>query len=819
MTAGDQRVQETGPDDPRTSDPAAAGPSSFGAGDVGRGASDRGRGARLTRCVGDLALGVRLAFGGGRASWARLALTALGIGLAVALLLIAACVPNAQNAHQARTAATSFVFGEQPPIAGVDPLYVHWSYDVYRGRDFSGKVLVPGGPHAPVPPGVSRLPGPGEIVLSPALADLLASDDGALLRPRYPQRVIGLIGQDGLSGPNELTFYSGEAPRPGIQSEPAVSVVYRFGVTRDDEALPPVLVLMMTVGVAVLLFPLLVFVAIGARLSGATRDRRLAALRLVGAGASRVRWIAAGEALLSAVLGLLLGVVLFLLARPLASGVEVFDVAVFQSDLVPWWPFALLVLAAVPVLAVLAALVAMRRTVIEPLGVVRDARPVRRRLWWRLLPPVAGALLLVTQQGVLRRTGGTISQVVVLLGVSLLLLTIPVLLPWAVERVVGRMRGGPPAWQLAVRRLQVDSGTSARVVGGIAVVLAGSIAMLAVISMAGDAVGAPRGPNPRVGPMQLYVEDAPTELGGLADRLRGVPGVQATVPVQQVWLRGTDEHSPGQPTYVASCAVVLQMVTTPACADGDVFAVDPSSYRHVGADPAPQPGQRYTAMGAHGQDGPQWTVPAGLRAVKPSADNWFPQQTLLLTPGAAAGLPLTPQGIVLLRVDVTSPDVLERVRNVAQPALGWRVQLSTNGAVTISDQARVYLTLRRLLLACSVLTLVLAGASLLVLAAEQVRERRRPLAVLAASGVPRRTLAGSLLWQNTIPVVVAVLVAVATGLGVGALLTQIMGGPISFDWSSVGLLAGAAVLVVVLATALTLPALSRAIRPTGLRAE
>jgi hypothetical protein len=748
-----------------------------------------------------------------------LALTALGVGLAVALLLIAACVPTAKQAHDARTSASSFEYGQQAPVAGVDPLYVHWSYDVYRGRDFSGKVLVPGGPHAPVPPGVSRLPGPGEIVLSPALADLLASDEGALLRPRYPQRVVGLIGQDGLSGPNELTFYSGDAARPDIGTEPGVSVVYRFGLPRHDEALPPVLVLMMTVGVTVLLFPLLVFVAISARLSGATRDRRLSALRLVGAGAGRVRWIAAGEALLSAVLGLLLGVVLFLLARPVASGVELFDVAVFQSDLVPWWPFALLVLVVVPVLAVLAALVAMRRTVIEPLGVVRDARPARRRLWWRLLPPVAGVALLVTQQGVLRRTGGTISQVVVLLGLSLLLLTIPVLLPWAVERVVGRMRGGPPAWQLAVRRLQVDSGTSARVVGGIAVVLAGSIAMLAVISMAGDAVGVPRQPSSQAGPIQLYLEDAPAEAGGLADRLRGVPGVLATAPVQQVYLHGADEQKPGPFTYVASCAVVLRMVTAPACADGDAFTVDPSTYRHAGGYAAPETGQRYTPVDSRGKDHPQWTVPAGLRAVKPSDDRWFSQQTLLLTPGAAAGLPLAQQGIVLLRLDVTSPDVLERVRNVAQPALGWRVQLSTNGAVVVTDQARIYLTLRRLLLACSVLTLVLAGASLLVLAAEQVRERRRPLAVLAASGVPRRTLAGSLLWQNTIPVVVAVLVAVATGLGVGALLIQIMDGPITFDWPSVGLLAGASVLVVLLATALTLPALIRATRPTGLRAE
>ena len=48
----------------------------------------------MNRVISDLALGVRLAVGGSRKSWARLALQGVGIGLGVALLLFAASLPS-----------------------------------------------------------------------------------------------------------------------------------------------------------------------------------------------------------------------------------------------------------------------------------------------------------------------------------------------------------------------------------------------------------------------------------------------------------------------------------------------------------------------------------------------------------------------------------------------------------------------------------------------------------------------------------------------------------------------------------------------------
>ncbi len=132
---------------------------------------------------------------------------------------------------------------------------------------------------------------------------------------------------------------------------------------------------------------------------------------------------------------------------------------------------------AVPAAAVGITLLALRRIVVEPLGVVRRASRTRRRIWWRLALPVAGLLLLLPLLRRIVNDQSSFNQTQVVLGVLLLLTGVVALLPWLIEAVVRRLTGGPVAWQLAVRRLQLDSGTSARMIGGIAVAVAGGIGL------------------------------------------------------------------------------------------------------------------------------------------------------------------------------------------------------------------------------------------------------------------------------------------------------------------------------------------------------
>src|SRR5439155_609497 len=67
----------------------------------------------------------------------------------------------------------------------------------------------------------------------------------------------------------------------------------------------------------------------------------------------------------------------------------------------------------------------------------------------------------------------------------LVLTGVVALLPWLVEAAVrrlGRAAGGTVSWQLAVRRLQLDSAASARVVAGVAVAAAGTIGLQMLFS-------------------------------------------------------------------------------------------------------------------------------------------------------------------------------------------------------------------------------------------------------------------------------------------------------------------------------------------------
>jgi hypothetical protein len=711
--------------------------------------------------VRELLFGARLTLAGGRTGIVRTLITALGVGLGVAALLLAASLPTIDDARSAREQAVQPVVGDGEPKPNT--VLVGSLQTDFEGETIVGRLLQPDGAEAEVPTGLPRLPRPGEVFVSPALADLLATPAGRrVLAPRIPGEVVGTISAAGLVGPRDLGFYAGAddlvAGGPVLRAE-------GFGVSAERPPLEAELVLLIVIALVALLIPVGVVVGAAIRTGGEDRDRRLAALRLVGADQRMARRIAAGEAIVAGAAGVLVGTVFFLIARSLVDGVAFQGMSVFAGDIRPSPLLGAAVALGVPAVAVLVSLAALRQVSAEPLGVVRNQGATRpRKLWWRLVLPVLGLALLLPTTAM---DEDTIPTLPLTLGIIALLVGVAALLPWLVERAVARLGNGAVAWQLAVRRLQLDPGGASRAVSGIAVAVAGAIALQMVFNGAQARFQERTGADPDRAQLVL-IRDAPqVRAQDVVARLAAVDGVRSVSAVTEY------EDS----TYVGPCASLQELAEIRACAPGDTFATAPIAGATV-------VGERQDPGGAY-RDGVFTTV-------------------------APDGPPVALFAFV--RADL---DAYEAVRNAAAEL---DPLLDVNQVERIATDAQ-FTILRRAMFAGAALVMALIGFSLLLTALEQLRERRRLLAVLVAFGTRRSTLSWSLLWQSALPVGLGLAVAVATGIGLGAVLLAVIDTGIRVAWFDVLSMAAAGALVVVLVTAASLPVLFRSMRPEGLRTE
>ncbi|MFG2582072.1 ABC transporter permease [Streptomyces malaysiensis] len=787
----------------------------------------------IARWAADLAMGGRFAVTGGRESWARTIMTAVGVGLGVALLLLASSVPTMYQQHNERgdaRSAFSFGVGVKP---GPDTLRVTNGGTTYRDQDIGGILMAPDGKGtAPRPPGIDRIPATGEMWVSPALKDLLASDEGKLLRDRFPYRTIGVIGDSGLAGPAELTYYAGISQKAFGHVDSSYHIDH-WGV--DDkgkgEPLDPALLLLIIVGCVVLLLPVLIFIATAARFGGERRDRRLAALRLVGADIHMTRRIAAGESLFGALFGLAVGGGLFLLGRELVSGVDVWGISFFASDIVPSAPLALAIAAAVPASAVMVTLIALRGIAIEPLGVVRNAKPKRRRLWWRLLLPLLGMAMLLPLAGGFGAgsAGGDMKAYQAAAGAVLVLVGVTALLPWVVEAVVERFGGrGSVPWQLATRRLQLSSGTASRAVSGITVAVAGALALQMLFASVQADNTESTGQDPNRAQLMANVPVANgAEARDAFARYRATKGVRDLLGVTDDYVSDVrpskeDPSSvPEEALTVADCPSLREVIRLTSCENGDVFLVDSQSYYGEGegfAKPGAQVNLAYHDGGTPDlREKKLWTIPRSATQVKPRQDPTGGMRTgIFATPAAfdVADLP-DPQAVAMIRLDQKVPDATEYVRNTSA-ALSPAMDVMRLSSTSQSDE---FSAIRKALFIGATATLLLIGASMIVTTLEQLRERKRLLSVLVAFGTRRTTLSWSVLWQTAVPVVLGLALSVAGGLALGVMLLKMVGQPLAVDWSGLCTMTGIGGGVILLVTLVSLPPLWRMMRPEGLRTE
>lgn len=679
-----------------------------------------------------IGLAIRLAFAGGREQLVRLVVTAAGVGLGAVLLLFAAVTLPAFTAHEARAGWTDTSAHNVRPAqdeSRTDPLLWRMRDDGFNGRDLLRVDVAPLGPHSPLPPGVDRLPGQGELVASPALAKLMAEVPAGQLAGRFPGRVVATVGDAALQAPDSLVIFVGYAPahltgQPGviqvrsIEGEPRNAAPTRFGRV------------IIGVGAAALLMPILVLIGTATRLAAARREQRLAALRLVGALPRQVRVIAAVEAALAALCGSALGFAGFFIARPSAARINLDGSAFFPSDLrLTWWSAALVGLG-VPALSAIAALMSLRAVQMSPLGVAHQA-PTKQTAWWRIIPLAVGAIGFVVTLPILTGTAGDGALWILAAVMALLIAGIVIIGPWLTTGV-GKVliwAGRRPATMLAGHRLTTDPAASFRSISGLVLAV-----FLVTLASALSAATLARLPAP--GRIVLPPGTVGTEFvdhgavplpadraDALVAHLHAIPGVTAVVD-----LRTSASPLPTRRTNPVRVLTRCANLRSAALAD----CPDPAGTVSVDA--------RGLAAGEVDDVRPETT--ARIDAL--------PMLGLLVTTNTTA------------RATESVRTTIEAATTDDAPALPWTVN-------ELKGQNNHQIALiTRISNSVLLVTLLIAGLSLAVSVTGGLVERKRPFALLRLAGARSRELSRVLIVETAAPLIGITATSVALGLAVAA---------------------------------------------------
>jgi hypothetical protein len=769
-----------------------------------------------------LRLALRLSLNSGREALVRLAVTTAAVAVGVTILLAVLADFHAFQVTNNRpfwegTVRTTQGGKLDAPASNAEL----WKYsnDIFKGRTIERLDVAALGPDAPVPPGISKLPGSGEYYASPALSALLRSTPRDELGDRFPGSPIGTIGRRALAGPDDLVVFVGHSPAELAKVSGAFRVS-TIATAPGKQVWSPYFRDAFVVGAVAFVFPILILIGTATRLAAARREERFAALRLVGATPRQISVVASVDAIVGALLGTLLGIGIFLLVRPALATTAITSARYFANDVTPTALGYVAVLVAVPVASAIASLLSLRRVRISPLGVTRRATPPAPRAW-RLVPLLLGIVLFVVGLAITtpRSIGAPAFP-----GLILILIGLAVGGPWLTTqaaRLLARSVKGASAL-LAARRLADNPKAAFRTVSGLVLavflgtVVAGllpavnattatpsanalSNVLLArftlspicgnTVNCAGDAPGGWPGSrlgDPKSGPPANDGLPARTSATLLA-QLRAFPGV-TVFPIYSVAAHAV-ARSPEANDATVSCDSLRRLVALGTCGPG-VKAIQAKAFKLYGDNP-----------------------------------------TFSTQPIAGPGLGNTPvsddfTGLSLqsVLVKVDHPATLERVRTF----LTAHTPLSQSGAAprTFGEavQARVEVgtTVQRLAFIAVALTLLVAGCSLAVAVGGGLVERKRPFSLLRLSGTPSSTLYRVVYLEGILPLVTATVVAAGTGYGISLLTVDKLspkGTPLPTLGHVYYLTVGAGLAISAVVILVTLPLLDRITQPNNARFE
>jgi hypothetical protein len=741
-------------------------------------------------------LGLRLTLGSGREALLRVLVTAAAVALGVGLLLAALAGINGLHAQSDRGAWLNSAVQPTPPTTPASGLWWEPSTDTFEGQLIDQIDVAAAGPGAPVTPGLSRLPGPGQYFASPALVSLLRSQPADELRDRYPGRLVGTIGNAGLPSPNSLIIVIGYSVEQ-LSKQPAaieIGAIHKgpancYGC-QSVVGSGPVLEYILVGGAVALVLPVLILIATASRLSAVRREERFASMRLVGATPHQISTISAVEATIAAVAGVALGFGVFFGVRPLLYHVPITGVPLAQGDLSLRAVDILIAVVGVPIAAVVSARLALRRVQISPLGVTRRIR--KRAPGIARITPLLGGIAFLAYFDAAGKPGAIGSQLLELLvGFALLIVGLVLAGPWFTtvgSRIMAK-RASRPATLIAGRHLLDNPKAAFRFISGLVIALFVASAAIGALSSVTHVTGE-GSTNASLGtladPFCTYSTiDCPTSSvvasvsPSVLNELRVTPGVQGVSLVHEA----PNQTQEGRSFGVVTCGELAETPAIGRCAPGATVA---------------SVGYFLSKVLGHTANASTTTWPSwDLSATKLAS---LPVSAVVVATNGSSG-------------------AIERVRTELErafPLQGTPVTVEALGPST----ARLLTMIQALTEVIIVASLIIAACSLAVNIASGLTERRRPFSLLRLTGVPRKLLHRVVTLESAVPLLLVATVSIVVGLLAAALYLHSQVGlafrlPGLSYWTTV--IGGLAASMVIIAA--TFPILDRITGPEVARNE
>jgi hypothetical protein len=382
-------------------------------------------------------------------------------------------------------------------------------------------------PQAHRPQWLSDYPQPGEFAASPALIELLAVDPHGA-GTRFRQTLVEVIGDDGLVSPDQLLAIVG-VEDDAFASFGTGGPARGLGLAEPLHKGPDRRVIRVLAAAAAVfvVLPTMILIATSARLSARTRQRRLAALRLLGLTPARTAAVNAVEVILATGCGAMVGAVLWRIAIPATGSVGIGSLHWFPNDVAVSGQLVGVSLVTLVAIAVAISVIATRQAVSNPLHERSSAPPETPPRLRRVVLVLLGFALL----GICSVWSNPTTAWFALFAAGNLTVGfgLYVALPFVAVACAPVMRrvSSSPAPTLAARRLAHEPGAVARTTAAVlALVLIAGFAqtLTLVLDWATTRNGASQAEGEAV---MADVRNAPLDVQEIVT----VPGVERALPI------------------------------------------------------------------------------------------------------------------------------------------------------------------------------------------------------------------------------------------------------------------------------------------------